>query len=342
MKTTIAFIALVLFLVFNSSLAAQPLKKIMFSAKGAGESMLPFVISERLGFYREEGVKAEVVVTRGTIASQALIGGSVGYTNANVLPAILNGARLKTILNNADKPAQYLVSSPKISSLKQLPGKTVAISDFSGNAFLIMKDLLARTGVSIADIKLRVFGEANLRLNALLTDSVDATMLSYEQVKRAQAKGYRLLAYSGDYISSSLSPGLCTTDARIKELPDEVYRVVRATLKGQLFWYRNPETTKFLMEALAVSDESEAKEIWEERVRRASDIAQGGRATEEAMATNLERVKEQMRMSGAQAKGKDITVDQVYDFSFVKRAHDELVAQKWDPLKYRYVKKISS
>ena len=340
MKTTIAFIALVLFHVFTSSLAAQPLKKIMFSAKGAGESMLPFVISERLGFYRDEGVQAEIVVTRGTIASQALIGGSVGYTNANVLPAILNGARLKTILNNADKPAQYLVSSPKISSLKQLPGKTVAISDFSGNAFLIMKDLLARTGVPIADVKLRVFGEANLRLNALLTDSVDATMLSYEQVKRAQAKGYRMLAYSGDFISS-LSPGLGTTDARIKELPDEVYRVVRATLKGQLFWYRNPETIKFLMEALALSDEAEVKEIWEERVRRASEIAQVGRATEEAMATNLERVKEQMRMAGAQPKGKDVTVDQAYDFSFVKRAYDELVAQKWDSLKYRYVKKNS-
>ena len=158
--------------------------------------MLPFVISERLGFYREEGLQSEVVVTRGTIATQALIGGSVGYTNAAVLPAIINGARLKIILNNADKPAQYLVSSPKITSLKQLVGKTVAISDFSGNAFLIMKDLLARTGVPIAEVKLRVFGEPNLRLSSLLTDSVDATMLSYEQVKRAQAKGYRMLAYS--------------------------------------------------------------------------------------------------------------------------------------------------
>jgi ABC-type nitrate/sulfonate/bicarbonate transport system substrate-binding protein len=340
MRTKVAFIALILFLAFDSDLAAQPLKKITFSAKGGGEGMLPFVISQRLGFYREEGLQSEVVVTRGTIASQALIGGSVGYTNAAVVPAILSGARLKIILNNADKPAQYLVSSPKISSLKQLPGKTVAISDFSGNAFLIMKDLLARTGVPIAEIKLRVFGEANLRLNALLTDAVDATMLSYEQVKRAQAKGYRMLAYSGDYISS-LSPGLCTTDARIKELPDEVYRVVRATLKGQLFWYRNPETIKFLMESLALSDEAEAKEIWEERVRRASEIAQAGRATEEAMATNLERVKEQMRMAGAQPKGKDVTVDQVYDFAFVKRAYEELVAQKWDPLKYRYVKKNS-
>src|SRR5687768_16980654 len=131
--------------------------------------MRPFVISERLGFYRDEGVLAEAVVTRGTIASQALIGVSVGYTTATVLPAILNVARLKIVLNNADKPAQYLVSSPKISSIKQLPVKTVAISDFSGNAFLIMKDLLARTGVPIADVKLRVFGEANLRLNALLS-----------------------------------------------------------------------------------------------------------------------------------------------------------------------------
>ena len=142
-------------------------------------------------------------------------------------------------------------------------------------------------GPPIADVKLRVFGEPNLRLSALLTESVDATMLSYEQVKRAQAKGYRMLAYSGDHISA-LSASLCTTDARIKELPDEVYRVVRATLKGQLFWYRNPETIKFLMEALALSDEAEVKDIWEERTRRASEVAQIGRATEEAMLTNID------------------------------------------------------
>ena len=334
----IAVIALMVIFSFNPSAGAQSLKKIIFSAKGGGEAMLPFVISQRLGFYKEEGLQSEVVVTRGTIATQALIGGSVGYTNAAVLPAVFNGARLKMILNNADKPAQYLVSSPKITNLKQLVGKTVAISDFSGNAFLIMKDLLARTGVPIAEVKLRVFGEPNLRLSSLLSDTVDATMLSYEQVKRAQAKGYRMLAYSGDYISS-LSASLCTTDARIKESPDEVLRVVRATLKGQLFWYRNPETIKFLMEALAMSDEAEVKDIWEERTRRASAIAQMGRATEEAMQTNIDRVKEQMKMSGALPKGKDVTLDQVYDFSFAKRANDELTAQKWDPMRYRYVKK---
>jgi ABC-type nitrate/sulfonate/bicarbonate transport system substrate-binding protein len=338
MKTKLALIALTIFAALSGSADGQPLRKIMFSTKGGGESMLPFVISQRLGFDREEGFQSEVVVTRGTIATQALISGSVGYTNAAVLPAILSGAKLKYIINSADKPAQYLVSSAKITNLKQLAGKTVAISDFSGNAYLIMKDLLARHGVPIGEVKLRVFGEASVRLNALLSDSVDATMLSYEQVKRAQTKGFRMLAYSGDHISG-LSPALCTSDARIKDSPDEVYRVVRTNLKAQLFWYRNPETVNFLMEALALTDEAEARDIWEERTRRASEIAQIGRATEEAMQTNIDRVKEQLKMGGAQPKGKDITLDQVYDFSFVKRAYEELTAQKWDPLKYRYVKK---
>ena len=57
------------------------------------------------------------------------------------------------------------------------------------------------------------------------------------------------------------------------------------------------------------------------------------------MVTNIDRVREQMRMAGALPKGKDVTVEQVYDFSFAKRAYDELTAQKWDPMKYRYVKK---
>jgi hypothetical protein len=60
---------------------------------------------------------------------------------------------------------------------------------------------------------------------------------------------------------------------------------VRATLKGQLFWYRNPGNHQILMEALAISDEAEVKDIWEERTRRASEIAQIGRATDEAMQT---------------------------------------------------------
>jgi ABC-type nitrate/sulfonate/bicarbonate transport system substrate-binding protein len=138
-----------------------------------------------------------------------------------------------------------------------------------------------------------------------------------------------------------LSANLETSDEKIQNAPDEVYRVLRATLKGQLFYHRNPdEASKFIMEVLRINDFNEAKEIWRERDKQASELAKIGRASEEVMATNIERVREQMRAVGAISRIKGaVTLDQVYDFSFVKKAYDEIRASKWDPLRYEYSRK---
>ena len=45
-----------------------------------------------------------------------------------------------------------------------------------------------------------------------------------------------------------------------------------------------------------------------------------------------------MKMVGAVNRSK-LALDQVYDFSFVKKAYEEIQAGKWDPLRYAYVKK---
>ena len=165
-------------------------------------------------------------------------------------------------------------------------------------------------------------------------------MITIGYARQAQAKGFRILLYSGDYVSS-LSANLEASDDKIQNSPDEVYRVVKATLKGQMFYHRNPnESAKFIMEALRLTDFEEAKEIWRERDKQASDIAKIGRATKEVMTTNIERVREQMRAVGATSRMKGaITLDQVYDFSFVKKAYDEIRASKWDPMRYEYAKR---
>ena len=116
---------------------------------------------------------------------------------------------------------------------------------------------------------------------------------------------------------------------------------MKATLKGQMFYHRNPnEAAKFIMEVLRINDLNEAKEIWRERDKQASDLAKIGRASEEVMTTNIERVREQMRAVGATSRIKGpVTLDQVYDFTFVKKAYDEIRASKWDPMRYEYSKK---
>jgi ABC-type nitrate/sulfonate/bicarbonate transport system substrate-binding protein len=283
----------------------------------------------------------DVIVTRGTVTTQVVVSGAVDYGNGGSIPAILGGARMKILQVSTDKPSQYLVVSPKITSMKQLNGKTVAISDASGNSTLLFRELLTKNGVAVDTVQMRALGEPSVRLGALLAGTVDATMITIGMARQAQAKGFRILAYSGDYVSS-LSANLETSDEKIQSSPDEVYKAVKATLKGQLFYHRNPnEAAKFIMEALRINDLNEAKEIWRDRDKQASELAKIGRASEEVMTSNIERVREQMRAVGAASRIKGpVTLDQVYDFSFVKKAYDEIRASQWEPMRYEYSKKV--
>jgi ABC-type nitrate/sulfonate/bicarbonate transport system substrate-binding protein len=282
----------------------------------------------------------EVIVTRGTVTTQVVVSGAVDYSNGGSIPAILGGARLKILQVSTDKPSQYLVVSPKITSMKQLNGKTVAISDSSGNSTLLFRELLSKNGVAVDSVQMRALGEPSVRLGALLSGAVDATMITIGNARLAQAKGFRILAYSGDYVSA-LSANLETNDDKIQRSPDEVYKIVKATLKGQLFYHRNPsEAAKFILEVLRLTDFNEAREIWRERDKQASELAKIGQASDEVMTVNIERVREQMRAVGAVSRLKGpVSLDQVYDFSFVKKAYDEIRASKWDPMRYEYAKR---
>jgi len=335
----IAFVIAVLITAATAE-GAEALKKIRIASKAPGESLVPYMIAQRLGFYREEGLDSEVIVTRGTVTTQVVLSGAVDYGNGGSIPAILGGARMKILLVSSDKPSQHLVVSPKITDIKQLNGKTVAISDTSGNSTLLFREMLKKAGVNVDTVQMRALGEPSVRLGALLAGTVDATMISIGMARQAQMKGFRILAYSGDYVSA-LSANLESSDDKIQSQPDEVYRAVKATLKGHIFYHSNAnESAKFVMEALRLTDFNEAKEVWRQRDREVSDIARTGRANEEVMQVNIDRVREQMRAVGAASRIKGpVTLDQVYDFSFAKKAYEEIRASKFDPMRYDYVKR---
>src|SRR4249919_603375 len=158
MRRILALLGLLLICPAGQVLGAEGLKKIRIASKAAGESLVPYVASQRLGFYREEGLDVDVVVTRGTVTTQVIVSGAVDYSNGGSIPAILGGARLKILQVSTDKPSQYLVVSPKITNMKQLNGKTVAISDSSGNSTLLFRELLSKNNVAVETVQLRALG----------------------------------------------------------------------------------------------------------------------------------------------------------------------------------------
>jgi ABC-type nitrate/sulfonate/bicarbonate transport system substrate-binding protein len=72
------------------------------------------------------------------------------------------------------------------------------------------------------------------RLAVLEQGVVDAALLSVPENIIAVNKGYNELIFLGDVVSFPQN-GFGTSVTRIQQQPDEVYRMVRATLRGLLF-----------------------------------------------------------------------------------------------------------
>ena len=97
-KTT-HFLAVILSL----TAAAAPLfaqsKKVRFSVSAASIAEVPFRIANVKGFYRDEGLDVEMILIRGAVGMQALLGGSVDYTSASgsTIAAAVRGLPVKLV-----------------------------------------------------------------------------------------------------------------------------------------------------------------------------------------------------------------------------------------------------
>jgi ABC-type nitrate/sulfonate/bicarbonate transport system substrate-binding protein len=146
---------------------------------------------------------------------------------------------------------------------------------------------------------------------------VDATMLPVPAVIFAKQKGFTELAFMGD-IAQFPQNGFGATEKKIRENPDEIYRMVRASLRGLIFMSdpRNrEEVVRIVMKQHKVSDVSLAEQMlaYSQRV-----IAKDAQVTNEQVQYLIDLMRANAKVT------RPVTVDQVVDFSFLDKARREL------------------
>src|SRR5262245_14853214 len=111
---------------------------------------LPFLAASKLGFFRTEGINAELVQIAGAPAVAALLSGDVDYIthNSRIIATAVRGGGVKSVFNYVAKPIYYLVTLPEIKQAKELHGRTVGVSSFGGAAYYITKQLLEFYGLN--------------------------------------------------------------------------------------------------------------------------------------------------------------------------------------------------
>ena len=86
---------------------------------------LPFWVARERGFFREEGVDAEIILFRASLTVQAMLGGSIDFGTATgtAVSAAVNGADVRIVMAMSERPSFDLISHPSITNVQQLRGK---------------------------------------------------------------------------------------------------------------------------------------------------------------------------------------------------------------------------
>jgi NitT/TauT family transport system substrate-binding protein len=328
MKTRAAWLsaALAAFLLSTSWQAqAQPAaKKIRMGISTTSIVFLPFYAALQKGFYKDEGVDLELIVMSATLASTAVLTGDVDYNGAvtGVIGAAVQGRPLKVLIFTADRPLSFLMAKKEIRRGSDLKGKRVAGSSPGGSATLLAKLAMKHFGLDAdRDVSIIPMGGGDAsRFAALESGLTDATILGIPFNIYALDKGYRELAFFGD-IMRFPQTGFGTSERKIRENPDEVLKMVRATLRGLTFMWEEKHRDEILdlvMKRLKISDRRLAAEILR-HLRRG--LTRDASVEQEGIQALIDLARENARVS------KPVTVGQVVDYTFVEKARKELGIQ---------------
>ncbi len=283
------------------------------------------MIANKEGYYKEEGLNVELLSIRGEIAIRIALAGEIDFfTNAgSALAAVARNVPLKILAVLQDKPGWDLIALPNIKSIAQLRGQTVAIMSPEGSLAVVTREILRKNGLDPSkDANLVVMGGDDVRLPALKGKAIQATLFNAAASIRAQRDGFTKLASAGEYVSA-IQGGIATTDERIKQQPGKIARFMRASLKGLSFFVGKKDATiKYMVDFLKIKDREMVASIYEEE---AKITVRNGISDDKILQPLIEDMKRTTKST------REMKVSDVFDFSFARKAGEELRASGWKP-----------
>ena len=220
---------------FGSS--ASALDRIRVAVSNPNMPNLTVATAQQRGFFKDENLDAEIIRMNPNVAITALATGDVDYCQlfGAVVGGAIAGLPVRIVAGFLDNWPMTLIAQPEYQSLKDLKGKTLGISSFGATPDVAARMMLKHVGIDPEkEIKILALGSDAARLAALKQRVVDVVVISPPADAQMEKQGYRILARAYELFSFPYL-GLGTHTRKIKEKPDEIRRVIKATIRANRF-----------------------------------------------------------------------------------------------------------
>jgi NitT/TauT family transport system substrate-binding protein len=301
-------------------------RKVQMAVATFSQSVLPLVVAQEKGYFREEDLDVELILMTAAVANMALLGGNVDFISSgpSAVGAITRGAPLRFVFICFNRPMHWLYAKPEIKDVKALKDKKIGVSAVGASAHFLVLEILRRYGLdSSRDATILGVGNTANRYAALQTGTIDATNLTPPFNFRAQESGLReLVAFVKEDYLVEPAGAIVVRENLIQSDPLLMEKFIRGTLKGLLHIRQNRAGTIPILAKLMKIREDMAGKIY--------DLVLPGLTADGSIDPQFQKKVLEFVLK-VQGIKETAAVEKIYDFTAVKKIRADLEARKWKP-----------
>jgi ABC-type nitrate/sulfonate/bicarbonate transport system substrate-binding protein len=306
-------IAIVIFL----GAPAMALDRIRVAVSNPNMPNLTVAIAQKNGLFKDEALEAEIIRMNPNVAITALATGDVDYCQlfGAVVGGAIAGLPVRIVAGFLDNWPMTLIAQPELKALKDLKGKTLGISSFGATPDVAARMMIKQAGIDAdKEIKIIALGSDAARLTALKQRVVDVVVISPPADTQMEKQGYRILARAYELFSFPYL-GLGTHTRKIKEKPDEIRRVIKATIRANRFIRDNRDEAVRTLIAWGKVEREFAYASYD-ALRNLFNV--DGAVPEDGLKLVIEQARRNAKVT------RDIMPNEVVDLTFLREAQAEL------------------
>jgi ABC-type nitrate/sulfonate/bicarbonate transport system substrate-binding protein len=242
-----AALGLSLFALVPASAFAQQNDRIVITYPSRSIASVDLYIAQERGFFRQEGLVADVVQVRGNIGVTALLSGDAhAINNVGTIIRAMERTDLpaKVVTQSLKKNLFWLVTKPEVKSLGELKGKVFGTTTLGGSQHLAALRLLQKAGLDPdKDITVVIGGDVPAQLQSLVSGVIQLAALSPPTVILARDK-FKLKIHGSTLEDlPNLQNGLAFSEKLLRERRDLVKRILRARSRAHRYFWDNERGT---------------------------------------------------------------------------------------------------
>jgi ABC-type nitrate/sulfonate/bicarbonate transport system substrate-binding protein len=312
------FFAILFFCLLQGAPDAHAAEKVRMSVSGSYNMIfLAAGVAHHKGFFKDEGLEADIVVMTAPASIAALSNGDIDCTllTGSVIRAAIRGLPLRIVAGLMSSSAHVFLARPEIKTIKDLHGKRIGLAGFGDATHVLARMILAKHGVDPdKEVQFIGLGSDSGRFTALQQNLADMVVTSPPWDFEGKKLGYNILARAYEHVNYPLA-GLGINQKSLQTHRAQVKRVVKSLVRANRFMRDNREEAVKILINWGKGKPEHAYASYDSTVKI---ISPDGGIPEDGLKLLIDQAKRDLKVT------RDVPLSEIADFTLLREVQKEL------------------